>query len=350
MVNELRVGGHAIGYGHPCFVIAEAGVNHNGDVGLAKELIDESASAGADAVKFQTFKTAKLVTRGATIAEYQKSVELADETQFGLLKRLELSADAHRELVTHCQRRNVLFLSTPFEEESVDLLAELGVLAYKVGSGELTDLPLLSHIARKSKPMVLSTGMATMVEVDAAVRVVRESGDPPLALLHCVSNYPAAAEDVNLRAMQTLRSAFGVPVGYSDHTAGIEIACAAVALGACIVEKHVTLDRSMSGPDHRASVEPNDLRALVAAVRRIEAALGDGRKKPAVAEMAVSQAVRKSLVAACDISVGTLVTDDMIVLRRPGTGLLPTARPTVVGRRSIVSIPEGAVITTDMFA
>jgi len=349
MVNELQVGEHVIGHDQPCFVIAEAGVNHNGDVGLAKRLVDEAVSAGVDAVKFQTFRTARLVTTGAEKAEYQRASGPAGETQFAMLQGLELSADAHRELIAYCRQRNVLFLSTPFEEESADLLEELGVPAYKVGSGELTNLRLLGHIAGKSRPMVLSTGMATVAEVAAAVRVVRESGNPPLALLHCVSSYPAAAKDINLLAMQTLRSVFHVPVGYSDHTEGIEIACAAVALGACIVEKHVTLDRSMHGPDHRTSIEPSELKLLVTAVRRIEVALGDGLKVPVAAEKSIANAVRKSLVAACDIQAGTLVTDEMIVLKRPGTGLSPCVRADVVGSRPVVLIPEGTILTFDMF-
>jgi N-acetylneuraminate synthase len=266
-MQNIQVGNKLIGPGQPVFVIAEAGVNHNGDLKLARALIDVAVEAGADAVKFQTFRAERLATPDAPKAEYQVQTTGNAESQFEMLRRLELSADAHRELQAYCHERGIIFLSTPFDEEAVDLLDESGVAAFKISSGDLTNSPLLEHVASKGKPVILSTGMSELSELIEAVSVLNTAGCENPVLLHCVSNYPADPAEVNLRAMQTMRSAFDVPVGFSDHTQGIDVALAAVALGACVIEKHFTLDRTMPGPDHRASLEPTELRELVRSIR-----------------------------------------------------------------------------------
>lgn len=345
MIATMRLGGREVGAGHPCFVIAEAGVNHNGDLTRAIALVDVAADAHADAVKFQTFSAARLATRDAPKAAYQQEATNSAESQYEMLAKLELSADDHRALMRRCTEREIMFLSTPFDEHSADLLAELGVAAFKTPSGELNNLPYLEHVASFGKPTVVSTGMATLGEVEAAVGAM---GKTPIALLHCVSNYPATAEVVNLRAMETLARAFRVPVGYSDHTLGLDVALASVALGACVLEKHFTLDRALPGPDHRASLEPGELRALLVSIRTIESALGDGRKIPAASERATADVARKSLVAAEDIAAGALLSDAHVVAMRPGTGLPPALRAHVVGRRSRVAIASGTVISWEM--
>jgi sialic acid synthase SpsE len=299
-------------------------------------------------VKFQTFKAERLVTQAARKADYQVRATGGDETQFEMLRRLELSADAHREILRHCERQGILFLSSPFDEESADFLDALGVPAFKLGSGELTNLPLIAHVARKSRPVILSTGMATLAEVADAVQVATTSGTGGVLLLQCVSNYPAQPADVNLRAMTTMADAFKVPVGYSDHTLGNHVSVAAVALGACIIEKHFTLDCQLPGPDHQASIEPPALAALVREIRDVEAALGDGRKVPAASEAATARAARRSLVAAVDIAAGVALTDAHLELRRPGTGLSPAERAKVVGRTARAAIAQGTVIQLDM--
>jgi N-acetylneuraminate synthase len=346
----FRIGDRQVGSANPCFVIAEAGVNHNGDPNLAHRLVDTAADAGADAVKFQTFNAERLVTRDAPKADYQRQASAPDETQFEMLRRLELAPDAYRDLMAHCATRGILFLSTPFDEESADLLAALNIVAFKIPSGEMTNAPLLAHVARKGKPIILSTGMSTLGEVEAGVRTLLSAGAGELALLHCVSAYPADPADVNLRAMRTLQEMFQVPVGYSDHTTGLDIAWASVAAGASLLEKHFTLDRTLPGPDHRASIEPGELGSLIAGVRRIERALGHGRKEPAASEAPIAAVARKSLVAACDIPAGTVVMDEMIVVRRPGTGLPPAARSSIIGRRARSAISGGTVIASEMLA
>lgn len=344
----LPLGSRRIGDGESCFVIAEAGVNHNGDLDLAHRLVDAAADASADAVKFQTFRTAHLVSAAAPKAAYQRAATGNDQSQDAMLRQLELNADAHRELQQHAAERGIVFLSTPFDPESADLLAAMDVPAFKVSSGELTNLPLLAHLARLARPIFLSTGMATLDEVRAAVQALRENGNPPLALLQCVSNYPAAASDTNLRAMRTMRDAFAVPVGYSDHTLGSEIAFAAVALGACIVEKHLTLDRALPGPDHAASSEPAEFAALVRGIRAIESALGDGIKQPAASEADVAAVARRSLVAARDLAAGETLDSTNIIALRPGGGLPPGARETLLGKRARRAIVAGTVFTREM--
>ena len=348
MVSAVPVAGRLIGPREPCFIIAEAGVNHNGDLNLARRLIDAAVAARADAVKFQTFRAERLATRNAPKAAYQRQATDPRESQFEMLKRLELSESAHQELMAHCQRQGILFLSTPFEEESADFLERLGIAAFKIASGELTNWPFLAHVARKDRPVILSTGMATLEEVRGAIEIIRANGNPPLVLLHCVSRYPADASDANLQAMRSMVEAFGVPVGFSDHTLGITVAVAARALGACVIEKHITLDRTLAGPDHQMSLEPEGLRALVKDLRLVEAALGDGRKVPAPGEAAVAAVARKSLVAARRIPSGSPLTRRTIDIKRPGTGLPPSMLSRVVGRRAAKDIPAGTVLSEEM--
>lgn len=349
MVNRIEIGGRVLGRGAPCFVIAEAGVNHNGDVALGRALIDAGAEAGADAVKFQSFNADRLAIEQAPKAEYQKRAGNEAETQLEMLKRLELTPELHLELMEYSTKRGVMFLSSPFDETSADELLALGLGILKLPSGEITNLPFLAHVARKQVPVILSTGMSSLEEVERAVEIFRAEGNPLVVLLHCVSNYPADPADSNLRAMQTMETAFNLPVGYSDHTSGIEVSLAAVALGACVIEKHLTLDRSLPGPDHRASLEPNDFAALVNGVRIVESALGHGRKEPCPSEGNTRDVARKSLVAAQDIGAGTALTAAMIAIKRPGTGLAPALRDELVGRVSRCNIPTGALFTLEMF-
>ncbi|MEY3176171.1 MAG: N,N-diacetyllegionaminic acid synthase [Planctomycetota bacterium] len=344
VVQAVVAGTRRIGPGSPCFVIAEVGVNHNGRLDLALRSIDVAKEAGADAVKFQTFRAERLVTKNAQAARYQTENLGVVKSQFEMLKELELSDADHERIVNHCRACGIQFMSTPFDEDSADLLHGLGMELFKVPSGELTNLPLLRHIAGFGRPMVISTGMSTLGDVEAAVNAVEAAGNRQIVLLHCVSNYPAAAADVNLRAMLSMRSAFGLPVGYSDHTLGIEVGLASVALGACVLEKHFTLDRTLPGPDHRASAEPAELRQLIAGVRTIEAALGAGRKAPCASELDTAKAARKSLVAATDMAAGTLLTEELIAIRRPGTGLPPAMKPYLVSRTLRVGVAAGDLL------
>lgn len=345
--RPIKIAGRLIGPRRPCFIIAEAGVNHNGDLALAKQLVDAAVTAGADAVKFQTFKAERLASASAPKAAYQLQTTDRSESQLEMLRRLELSEPAHRALMAYCQEWRILFLSSPFEEESADVLEQLGVCAFKIPSGELTNLPFLEHVARKGKPMIVSTGMSTLAEVEQAVQAIRQMKNSQVVLLHCVSDYPADPSDANLRAMQTMADAFKVPVGYSDHTPGIEVALAAVALGACVIEKHFTCDRTLPGPDHRASLEPDELRRLVQGIRMVESALGDGRKAPVPREANTAAVARKSLVAARDIPAGSLLTEESIAIKRPGTGLPPAMLPSLVGRKTLRDIPVDTLLTLE---
>jgi N-acetylneuraminate synthase len=349
LVTDISVAGRKVGTNHPCFIIAEAGVNHNGSLEMARQLVDMAVRAAADAVKFQTFKAEQIVTRDAPKAEYQKRTTDATESQYDMLRRLELSPEMHRELMAYCDERGILFMSSPFDEDSAGLLANLGVSVFKIPSGEITNLPFLAHVARKGKPMIVSTGMSYLSEVEAAVRTIEAAGNRQLVLLHCVSNYPAEPGDANLLAMRTMATAFGVPVGYSDHTPGIEVPMAAVALGACIIEKHLTLDRSLPGPDHRASLEPEEFAAMVRGIRTVESSLGHGRKEPAASEANTAYVARKSLVAARDIQAGTVLTEELIAIKRPGTGLPSVMLPYLVGRTLRIPVPAGQLLKLEMF-
>ncbi|MEO5374472.1 MAG: N-acetylneuraminate synthase [Alphaproteobacteria bacterium] len=336
--------------GSGVLVIAEAGVNHNGDEVLAHRLIDSAVLAGADIVKFQTFRTENLAVTDAPKAEYQLGTTDGGQSQFAMLKALELPADAYSRLMNHCGRAGIEFASTPFDEESADALAALGMRRFKLSSGEVTNLPLLAHVARFGRPVILSTGMSDLEEVAAAVACLREAGCADLTLLHCLTDYPAPLAETNLRAIVTLREAFGVPVGYSDHTEGLTVSLAAVALGATVIEKHFTLDRALPGPDHKASLEPEELAALVAGCRDVAAALGDGRKVCAPSEEKNRTIVRRSLTTVRDIPLGAVIERDMLMARRPATGLPPGSLDLVVGRRAARPIPAGTVLTGDMLA
>lgn len=315
-------------------IIAEAGVNHNGDLAIARQLIDVAATAGADFVKFQTFSADTLVTRSAGKADYQTKTTAKDQSQHEMIRRLELTRAMHESLIVHCRSRGIAFFSTGFDSASVDLLVELGLDRFKIPSGEITNLPYLRHVGGYSKPVILSTGMATLGEIEAALVTLEQAGTPRerITVLQCTTEYPAPMKDVNLRAMVTIGQAFGVAVGYSDHTPGIEVAIAAVALGATVIEKHFTLDRNLPGPDHSASLEPDELKAMIAAIRNIEKALGDGIKTPSASEVKNKSVVRKSLVAVQAISTGEIFTPVNVGVKRPGTGLSPMRWDEVIGR------------------
>lgn len=317
-------------------IIAEAGVNHNGDLVLARQLVDVAAEADADLVKFQTFSADRLVTAHAEKAEYQNLTTDAGESQHAMIRRLELTRDMHEALIAHCKSRGIQFFSTGFDPESIDLLAELGLDRFKVPSGEITNLPYLRHVGHYGKPVILSTGMANLGEIEAALDVLEHAGTSRdrITVLHCNTEYPTPMADVNLRAMLAIRDAFGVAVGYSDHTAGIEVAIAAVALGATVIEKHFTLDRALPGPDHKASLEPDELKAMVAAIRNIERAMGDGIKRPSASEAKNISIARKSLVAACAIRAGEIFNERNLTVKRPGTGLSPMRWDEVLGRKA----------------
>lgn len=315
-------------------IIAEAGVNHNGDIELAKQLIAAAKAAGADIVKFQTFKTAKLVTKTAEKASYQKGTTDADESQYAMIRKLELTRADHEVLIEECHRQGIGFFSTAFDTDSFDMLVEMGLDQVKIPSGELTNLPLLRYMTRLGMPVMLSTGMATLGEIEAALSVIEQAGTQRhlITVLHCTTEYPAPMADVNLRAMLSMKAALGVEVGYSDHTKGIEIPVAAVALGARVIEKHFTLDRTMPGPDHQASLEPHELKAMVDAIRNVELALGDGVKRPSASELKNKPIARKSLVAIHAIKAGDVFTADNVGTKRPGTGISPMRWDEVMGR------------------
>ncbi len=307
------------------FIIAEAGVNHNGSVELACELIDVASESGADAVKFQTFKAENLVSKNAEKAEYQKQTTDASESQFDMIKRLELDIDAHKKLIDYCQEKDIMFLSTPFDHESIDLLNELQLQIFKIPSGEITNLPYLRHIGLLNKKVFLSTGMSNLQEVGDALTVLINSGTlkENITVLHANTMYPTPMEDVNLNAMLTIQKEFAVAVGYSDHTLGIEVDIAAVAIGASVIEKHFTLDKAMDGPDHKASLEPDELKAMVSAIRNIEKALGGYEKKPSPSESINIDIARKSIVANQIIKKGELLSKKNITIKRPGAGINP---------------------------
>ena len=343
-VRSIEVG-KPVG-GPSVFVIAEAGVNHQGEPELAHRLIDASADTGADAVKFQTFDPDALVSADAPTAEYQRAAGEADH-QHAMLRRLALPLDAWAGLQAHALDRGIVFLSTPFDDASATLLDRLDVPAFKVGSGELTNLPYLARLAQKGRPLLVSTGMSDMAEVAAAVDTIAAAGDPPVALFHCVSNYPAAPEDANLRAIETMRRAFGVPTGWSDHTPGDELALAATAIGATLIEKHLTLDRTMTGPDHHASLEPEAFATMVAGIRLVERSLGSGDKVPRPAEGPIAAVARRSLHWGRSMEAGTQIGPDDLVALRPGDGLSPGRLADLVGRRTIRAVVARAAVHLD---
>lgn len=317
-------------------IIAEAGVNHNGDIALAKKLVECAAEAGADLVKFQTFKASRQVTHNAKKAAYQVQAANSAESQQEMLRRLELTEIMHHELIAHCALSNIGFLSTGFDIESVDLLESLGQEYFKIPSGEITNLPYLRHIGRLRKSVIISTGMSTLGDIELAIDALEKAGTPraKVTVLHCTTEYPTPMFEVNLRAMQSIQAAFGVEVGYSDHTQGIEVAIAAVAMGATVIEKHFTLDRTLPGPDHQASLEPIELMAMVSAIRNIELALGDGIKRLMPSEFKNRLIARKSIIAKREIKAGEPFTPENIAIKRPGTGISPTQWDEILGKNA----------------
>lgn len=317
------------------FIIAEAGVNHNGDMNLAKKLIDIAVDAGVDAVKFQTWQTELLVTKEAIQAEYQTENTGVEESQYDMLKRLEFSYDEFRELKKYCDNKKIIFLSTPDEQTSANFLLELQEI-FKIGSGELTNLPYLRHIGKFGKKVILSTGMGTLGEVDKALEILIRAGTlkENITILHATTQYPTPMEDVNLNAMLTLKNAFNISVGYSDHTMGIEVSIAAVALGAKVIEKHYTLSKDMEGPDHKASLEPNELKSMVSAIRNIEKALGDGEKRPKKSEISTLKVVRKSIVSTKKIKAGDIFTEENLTTKRVGSGISSNLWDEVISLKS----------------
>lgn len=326
------------------FIIAEAGVNHNGDWEIAKKLVDAAVEAGADAVKFQTFKAEKLVCKNAEKADYQKETTDKTESQFEMLKKLELTEDMHQMLLEYCKEKGILFLSTPFDVDSVDYLIGMGMEIMKIPSGEITNYPYLRKVAQTGKKVIMSTGMSNLQEVRDAVAVLKEYGGKDIAVLHCNTEYPTPFTDVNLKAMITLRDELKIEVGYSDHTPGIEIPIAAAAMGAEIIEKHFTLDKTMEGPDHKASLEPDELKAMVAAIRNVEAAFGSGVKVPSASEQKNTAIARKSIVAKCNIEKGQIFTEDNLTTKRPGSGISPMRWNEIVGTEAQRSYKEDELI------
>ena len=317
-------------------IIAEAGVNHNGDINIAKQLIDVAADAKVDYVKFQTFKAEKIISQAAPKADYQvENTGKPQESQLEMVKKLELDIDTHKELMAYCDEKKVKFLSTPFDHESIDLLYELGIRLNKIPSGEITNLPYLQKVGQLGNELILSTGMSNLGEIETALSVLKAAGTPKekITVLHCNTEYPTPMSDVNLKAMNTIGTAFDIPVGYSDHTLGIEVPIAAVALGAVCIEKHFTLDRNMEGPDHNASLEPNELKAMVTAIRNIEIALGSTIKQPSTSEKKNIKIARKSIHLAHSMKKGSTITADDLIMKRPGDGISPMQMDLVIGRK-----------------
>ena len=318
------------------FIIAEAGVNHNGSIDLAKKLIDVASNAGADAVKFQSFKAENLATKNAQKAMYQKETTNIEESQFDMLKKLELSTEMHKQLISYCKKKKIIFLSSPFDHESIELLEDLGLEIFKIPSGEITNLPYLRHIGKLDRKIILSTGMSNIDEVKNALDILINSGTKKenITILHANTEYPTPMEDVNLKAMVTIGNTFNVSYGYSDHTSGIEVDIAAVAIGATCIEKHFTLDNNMNGPDHKASLEPHELKAMVKAIRNIEVALGNGIKKPSKSEIPNIIIVRKSIVAKTVIKKGDTLNENNLTIKRPGNGINPMKWDDLIGTKS----------------
>jgi N-acetylneuraminate synthase/N,N'-diacetyllegionaminate synthase len=337
---QVRISEKLVGENQPCFIIAEAGVNHDGDIEKAKTLIDIAVQARVDAVKFQTWITEEIVTKSVKKAEYQKLKTENNETQYEMLKKLELSFDQFKELNEYADQKKIIFLSTPDDEKSVDFLMDLGVPAFKIGSGELTNIFMLKKIAEKKLPIILSTGMADLEEIKDAVNVIHNAGNEELILLHCTSQYPTKIEDVNLKAMITLKETFNTIVGYSDHTQNILVPQIAVSLGAKVIEKHFTYDKNAIGVDHRASLNPNELKEMVEKIREVEVILGSEEKKPIKAELEMRNLVRKTIVAKVDIPKGTLITEEMVTVKRASGILKPIEYKEVIGKVNLKDIKK----------
>jgi N,N'-diacetyllegionaminate synthase len=332
----------------PVFFIAEAGVNHNGDVAMAKRLIDAAKEAGADCVKFQTFKASEITTAGASKANYQLKSTDPKESHFDMLKKLELPEAAFADLKRHCERQGIFFMSTPYNFPDVDLLERIGVEAYKIASGQLTESPFISYVAQKKKPMILSTGMSSLDDVAEAVKTVRAAGNDQMILLQCTTNYPSRPEDCHLRAMKTMNEQFHVPIGYSDHTQGNLAILGAVAMGARVIEKHFTLDRQLPGPDHSCSLEPREMAELIKEIRALETMLGRPEKKPSAAELENARSMKRSLASTQFIPKGTKLTREMVTFKRPASGIAPRELTKVIGSVTLQDIPADTVLKTEM--
>ena len=339
----MRINDRVIGNNAPCFIIGEAGVNHNGDIEIAKKMIDVAKNAGVDAVKFQTFKAENVASKYAEMAVYQRRNTGYEEKQLDMIKKFELNYDDFKILKDYCDRKEIMFLSTPHSPDAIDFLEPL-IPIYKIASGDLTNIPFLEKVARKGKPIILSTGMATLGEIEEAIWTIEKEGNREVLLLHCISSYPAKIEDINLRVIQTLKEAFKLPVGFSDHTLSTVIPAAAVALGTCVIEKHFTLDKNMNGPDHKTSLEPDELKEMVGNIREVEKAIGDGIKKPTPEEKKIKKVARRSLVANIDILKGEIVRGEMISIKRPGYGIEPKYLKTVLGKKVKRDIRKDEVI------
>ena len=346
-MKKIKIGNKFIGEGEPCFIIAEAGVNHNGDFRLAKKLIEAAKDAGVDAVKFQTFKAEDVVTKSVEMAEYQKKNIGQKESQLEMLKKLELNYEDFKKLRRYADKKRILFLSTPDTDKDADFLENL-VPAFKIGSADLTNHYLLEKVAKKKKPIILSTGMATLSEVGEAVKALKAAGNDKIILLHCTTSYPCPLLEVNLKAMLTLKKQFGLLSGYSDHTLGVTVPIMAVALGAVILEKHFTLDKNLPGPDHKASLNPKELKEMVEAVRKAEEVLGNGVKKPTKSEEKIKKVVRKSIVAGVDIIGGDKIRENMLAFKRAGVGLGPKYLNKIIGKKAKKDINKDDIITSGL--
>lgn len=346
--KSVRFGNTEIGPRYPVFIIAEAGVNHNGDIDMALRLVREAKRVGADCVKFQTFKAERVVTEEAPKAAYQLTTTSPGESQVDMLRKLELAESAYEDLMAECREEDILFLSTPYNIEDVDFLDSLSVPAFKIASGQAVEPYFLEYVARRGKPILISTGMCTLAEVDRAVRVVRGTGNDQIVVLQCTTNYPSAMEDCNLRAMITMRDTLDVLVGYSDHTKGLTAAAASVALGACVVEKHFTLDKTLPGPDHSSSSDPQEFKELVKQIREVELALGSTLKSPSGVERKNAIGMRRSIVAKDRILSGQVITDEMLTFKRPATGLKPIFMPDIVGRVAACDIEADQMLSWEM--
>jgi N-acetylneuraminate synthase len=348
MNNFVRIKNFSIGREHPCVIIAEAGVNHNGDINIAHRLIDAAKQTGVDAVKFQSFTAKALVTPHSKKADYQLKTTRGDNSQFSMLKQLELSLEEQAQLKKHCDEKGILYLCTPYDQESADLLEGIGVDAYKIASTDTANIPFLREIAKKNIPVILSTGMSNLGEVEASVNELKKNGlDGKIIILQCTSEYPVPLEDINLRAMKTMERAFCCPVGFSDHTPGIGASPWAVALGASVIEKHFSLDQNMKGPDHKASINPEEMTLLVKTTRNVESALGNGIKRIMPSELKNKPKMQKSLVATRNISAGEIIGKQDLTCKRPGTGLEPVYFDKVVGKHAAKTINRDDVLTLD---
>jgi len=346
-MKKIEIGNKSIGHKQPCFIIAEAGINHNGNIKLAKKLIDKAVDAKADAVKFQTFKSEGVATENANIAEYAKKNIGKNPKQIELIKKYELEYDDFKILKDYCDKKNIIFLSTPHSFDAIDFLADI-VPAFKFGSGDLTNIPALQHAAKKNKPLILGTGMATLSEVKNALNAIKKTGNNQIIALHCTTNYPCPFEEANMNSMKTMQKELDCLVGYSDHTRGISIPIMAVSFGAVVIEKHFTIDKTLPGPDHKASLEPDELKNMIKEIRNTEKALGNFEKKPTKSEKEIMKLVRKSLIANKDIQKGTTIQVDMIIIKRPGTGLKPVEIKNIIGKKAKKSIKKDEIIQKNM--